>query len=590
MLAREWYLLAATYDAATETAEVHQRALEPMPVCDASTSARGRLEASPRHAGLPLLIAASNAEISGTVPGAGHFNGKLERPRISASACRPERFDALLHIETEVASDIVAAWDFSRGIDTELVRDASPAGLDGELINLPTRGVTGYEWTGEHLSWREAPSQYAAIHFHEDDLMDARWAVDFSLTIPRELPSGVYAIRLRDGTSEDHVPFFVRPGPSTQPASIAFLAAAGTYIAYANNHAAYTEALDEMEWGALTEVQLSDIYLSGHYELGLSTYDTHADGSGVPYSSRLRPILTMRPRYRLWNFNADLHVIDWLDRQGFACDVLTDEDLDRVGSELLEPYRVLITGTHPEYCSRAMLDAIDALKHRGGRLMYLGGNGFYWRICFHPDRPGLIECRKSEGVRSWEASPGERYHSFTGAPGGLWRHLGRAPQATAGVGTAAFGFESCGYYLRRADSFDARAAFIFDGIDDDARIGDFGVTGGAVGFEIDRADRALGTPSHCLVVASSAPLSRLYMLSPEEVRFLYPAMSGEDNNQVRADMTFYECPNGGAVFSTGSITWAASLSHNEYRNNVSRITRNVLERFLDPAAFEVGDS
>ena len=80
------------------------------------------------------------------------------------------------------------------------------------------------------------------------------------------------------------------------------------------------------------------------------------------------------------------------------------------------------------------------------------------------------------------------------------------------------------------------------------------------------------------------------MLSPEEVRFLYPAMSGEDNNQVRADMTFYECPNGGAVFSTGSITWAASLSHNEYRNNVSRITRNVLERFLDPAAFEVGDS
>ena len=40
--------------------------------------------------------------------------------------------------------------------------------------------------------------------------------------------------------------------------------------------------------------------------------------------------------------------------------------------------------------------------------------------------------------------------------------------------------------------------------------------------------------------------------------------------------------NGGGVFSTGSITWAASLSHDGYQNNVARITGNVLRRFLDP--------
>ena len=326
----------------------------------------------------------------------------------------------------------------------------------------------------------------------------------------------------------------------------------------------------------------SDVYLSGHPELGVSIYDSHADGSPVFYSSRLRPMLTMRPLSRLWNFCADLHLIDWLDTQGFAVDVITDEDLDTESDELLDDYWVLMTGTHPEYWSKPMLDALDKFKTGGGRLMYMGGNGFYWRISYSFALSGAIECRKSEGVRLLDPPPGERHHSFDGKPGGLWRHLGRAPQKIAGVGTAAFGFADCGHHRRCPGSHDRRAAFIFAGIDNDEPIGDFGVTGGAVGFEIDRTDRLLGTPSHCLVLAVSQPMSRFYVPAPEEAPFLHPAMMGDENGQVRAEMVFYEGPNGGAVFSTGSITWAASLSHNGYANNVSRITRNVLERFLDP--------
>jgi N,N-dimethylformamidase len=56
---------------------------------------------------------------------------------------------------------------------------------------------------------------------------------------------------------------------------------------------------------------------------------------------------------------------------------------------------------------------------------------------------------------------------------------------------------------------------------------------------------------------------------------------------VRADLAFYETPSGGAVFSTGSIAWCGSLSHNGYANNVARITSNVLRRFLDPTPFAV---
>jgi hypothetical protein len=44
-------------------------------------------------------------------------------------------------------------------------------------------------------------------------------------------------------------------------------------------------------------------------------------------------------------------------------------------------------------------------------------------------------------------------------------------------------------------------------------------------------------------------------------------------------MTYAELPGGGAVFAVGSITFCGSLSHNGYHNNVSRILRNVLDRF-----------
>ena len=44
-------------------------------------------------------------------------------------------------------------------------------------------------------------------------------------------------------------------------------------------------------------------------------------------------------------------------------------------------------------------------------------------------------------------------------------------------------------------------------------------------------------------------------------------------------MVYFETPNDGAVFSVGSINWQGSLSHNDYDNNVSRITENVLREF-----------
>ena len=61
----------------------------------------------------------------------------------------------------------------------------------------------------------------------------------------------------------------------------------------------------------------------------LSLYSRHSDGSGVCYSSRLRPITNMRPKietYNPWQFMADTHLVDWLHVKDFDVDFLTDED------------------------------------------------------------------------------------------------------------------------------------------------------------------------------------------------------------------------------------------------------------------------
>ena len=47
-------------------------------------------------------------------------------------------------------------------------------------------------------------------------------------------------------------------------------------------------------------------------------------------------------------------------------------------------------------------------------------------------------------------------------------------------------------------------------------------------------------------------------------------------------MVYLTYPDGGAVFSVGSITWTSTLSFNGYDSDTSRITENVLRAFLRP--------
>ena len=592
LAARRWHRVWASYDAQTQELRVGQEPRESAVESPGAASAASVLafDASP-GSDAPLLFAALPESTSATGSEVRcHFNGKLDRPRLSGRALTQAELDAG---DAELARDAatIAIWDFARDTGSDRFRDVGPRGMHGRLVNLPSRGVKGYNWSGAEQSWRHAPAEYGAVHFHDDDQYDLGWDVDFEYTVPADLRSGVYAVRLRAGGDESYIPFFVRPPRGTAKAKLAFLASTVTYMAYANYQWTLHERYAEVTESFWTTLEKSDVFLQEHPEFGLSTYDTHSDGSGVRYASRLRPVFNMGPKTPLWSFNADTHILGWLEAKGIDYDVITDEDLHREGAQLLERYRAVITGTHPEYYTTPMWEGLLGYLGRGGRLVYPGGNGFIWRCAVSEELPGVVELRRPEdGIRYRDEEPGEYYLEFTGEYGGLWRRLGMAPQALVGVGTVAVGFDVSGYYVRSEASFDPRARFIFEGVGDEERIGDFGFLGdGASGSEIDAADSRLGTPPHTLVVARSEGHSPNTYLVPDETGFHHCAMDGLQNPDIRADMTFFETPSGGAVFSVGSIAWSASLPHNGWDNNVSRINENVLRRFLEPKPFTPPD-
>ena len=508
------------------------------------------------------------------------LDGRLEDPILLSGA-----HDEATPIDPGSAS-VLAWWDFSTGIDGTAFQDRGPHAWHGAFQNLPTRAVRGSRWTGAETCWRHAPRDYAAVHLHADDLYDASWTTTFAFEIPKDLPSGVYGVRLRCGTAEDTIPLWILPPRGTATARIAFLASTFTYQAYANHsrrNADPAYVARRIAWRAYSHNP------DEHPDYAYSTYNQHPDGSGQCLSSIRRPMLTIRPGFLtfddtrgsgLRHFPADSHLTDWLEGSGFPFDVITDHDLHREGPALLQNYKAVLTGSHPEYHTAATLDALGAYTASGGRLMYLGGNGFYWRIAVSDTVPDVLEVRRAEGgIRAWATEPGEACHQLDGAQGGLWRRLGRPPQALAGVGFSAQGMFEGSHYRRLP--VDPSYDWVFEGVTNQV-FGDEGLSGGgAAGFELDRADLLQGTPPNTLILARSEGHQSHFVPVPEELLGRTATITGEPAaDLVRAEMILFETRNGGAVFATGSITWCGSLPVRLYDNDVSRITANVLRRFL----------
>lgn len=554
---RRWQLVAVSIDTVVGSAEVRLH--------DAGILEHERLAlpgiAAPA-APVDLVLAARRDERGDPT---GHYDGKLEAPRLFARAFANEDFAAL--VAGAVAD---AVWAPDLGADQRSVSAPDTAGVGAvRLFGMPTRGVTGRRWRGQVESWTEAPELYAAIHFHSDDVEDAGWATSLILELPDDLESGLYAAHLQADGVEDHVPFVVSRSEDSERAPLAVLVPTLTYLAYAN------EPVFEPHVPLIRT--RGDDYASENSLV--SQYNWHRDGSGVAFASWRRPLLNLRPDYRYWltgfphGLGADLYLLHWLDAQGIRYDLVTDHQLHAEGIGALVEYPVLVTGSHPEYWTVRMLEALEAYQQKGGRIAYLGGNGLAALVAVHGEKPHVSEMRRRrDSVGLWDADAGESYFASDGHLGGTTRHQPLRGRELIGLDISGMGFAEGRPYERTPDAADPRVSFLFEGVGEGS-IGDFGLMmGGAAGYEVDSADKRSGTPPHALVVASCVTVPPHYVQT-------------EQRGESRADMVFFETPAGGAVFSVGSITWTGALSHNGGDNEVATITANALRRFLDPAPF-----
>ncbi|MBL6458002.1 N,N-dimethylformamidase [Belnapia sp. T6] len=585
---RAWHDIVAVVDPAGGTLSLRQQPRKPRLDREEAASASAPL------LGLPTGL--GRGWIATDAPGGRHFNGKIERPRLAAGLDA----EALLGAQEAGAAlpegAVLAEWDFAIGITGDQVADIGPGGWHGRCVNLPTRAMTGSRWTAAHQRWTEAPEHWAAIHFHEDDMGDAGWQPSLSLEIPADWPSGVYALHLEGAGWRDNIPFYIRAAKPGVRARVAFLAPTFTYTIYGNFARPGRQAQlhdRAVAWGALQQSP------DGHLNYGHSTYNWHSDGSGIAYASMWRPMIDKRVNHiqmidpspegsgTYW-ITADSYVTDMLDQQGIEYEVVTDHDLHAEGAAALAPYSVVLTGQHPEYHSDRTLDGIAGYIAGGGRFVYLGGNGFYWKVVPHGEGPWALEVRRAEGgIRLWAAEPGESYHAFDGSYGGLWRRLGRPPQSIVGIGFSTQGNYNGHPYRFAPGILDPRVAFLREGIEavPGGVFGERGfMGGGAAGHELDRADTRLGTPHHALIVATAIVTEPSYAPVNEE-RYDHTLWPRQHDEVMRSDITFFEAPKGGAVLSFGSMNYIGALPVDGYTNPAARLVLNAIRRFMDPAPF-----
>ena len=251
-----------------------------------------------------------------------------------------------------------------RPYKVQLMRLRSAADVFAPDKNLVATLITPdgqLDYTGSPVSLPEHPQTRP----DPDDSWSngCRWDVHFSLDFSPDWQSGFYsAYCFRDDGSEFYIPFIVKPSYSAIPFIIfddprrsrfAMLASTNTWNAY-------------NEDGGRS-------YYSGNYGAVKLSFERPFPflwpcAQNCPNDLQSRHML-----------RADLWLHTWLEDNGYQIDLFTDLDF-HLG--LFDPadYAGLILDTHPEYWTWEMRDRLDKFLHRGGRLIYLGGNGLFERV------------------------------------------------------------------------------------------------------------------------------------------------------------------------------------------------------------------
>ncbi|WP_210481182.1 N,N-dimethylformamidase beta subunit family domain-containing protein [Naasia sp. SYSU D00948] len=329
------------------------------------------------------------------------------------------------------------------------------------------------------------------------------WTQTFALTVPDDWTPGIYSATCTDSAgSSCQITFVVKPAPGDR-SRIAVLANANTWLAYNG-------------WG------------------GQSKY------SGLARTSFLRPMPAAGPNGDAHLTRGELWILGWLESEGFRPDVYTDIDFHNDGCDPAQ-YPCLIFGTHPEYWTEQMYDNLAAYLDAGGSAVYLGGNGVFEIGEYDATRTHMIFRNGIEGGPREDA---------------LFRTRGRPERSLLGVAT-----ERCSVPGSPLEVLDAdHPLFAGTGAVNGLVFGDSGFNTGwgngkASAWEVDTASGpgSIGISTDCLLDDRAVPMSAL----PDGLVIIATGQS--DGIGPGADVTYYDHPGGGFMFTIGSITVGGSL-------------------------------
>jgi hypothetical protein len=363
-----------------------------------------------------------------------------------------------------------------------------------------------------------------------------RWATSFTLTIPDDWNSGVYAMKC-EGSGGDlyYMPFIVNP-PGGRSARLAVIVNTNTWAAY-------------NWWGGYSRYGLAG---TGPAELSVKRPNF------ILFAANTQNTDQYNCRHLL---RGELWLLNWLQENGYEVDLWTDLDF-HAGIDRLQEYAGIIVSTHPEYWSVQMMNRLKAYLDAGGCLINLGANGLYDAVDIADDFSRITV-----------------YGAYGPGRSNLFRQIGQPESAVLGIAFPWDGDDAGNCPGSRVPYVAVAVDHPFmAGIAEGDVIGaegwsydTGGHTGGsAAGWEIDVLDQW------------SPPLTKVVnvgglMLHEPFLRILATAKVPRDGSFLDAHLVTYPHAGGGWVFSCGSMAFTGSVPADP---KVQQILRNVLDKSL----------
>src|SRR5207247_2926216 len=146
----------------------------------------------------------------------------------------------------------------------------------------------------------------------------------------------------------------------------------------------------------------------------------------TPRLRHLYPTPGTPPHYKYY----EIPFLRWIAQSGHDADIISDAELKSTsGRQLAKAYSLLIFSGHHEYVTTHEYDAVTDFRNRGGNLVFLSANNFYWKIVIHGRVMYRITKWRDLGRPEAALLGVEYFHHDSGEHRGNWivRNAGALP-------------------------------------------------------------------------------------------------------------------------------------------------------------------